>query len=474
MPEIENKEVQRIKNRVTEEGQGHVFRYWDELPEQSKQRLLAQLQGIDFALMRKLKKQCLDPAEEKGIEGDLEPAEVIPIPKTQSQRRNEERARQVGEELIRAGKVGAFLVAGGQGTRLDYPGPKGLFPIGPVTGKSLFQMHAEKILAAGRAYDVRIPWYIMTSETNDDATRHFFRENSFFGLKEGDIRFLKQKMIPALDEQGKFILDKNDHIFMSPDGHGGSLLALAESGALEDMKKRGVEIISYFQVDNVLIKIVDPVFIGHHVQADAEMSSKMVRKRNADEKVGVFGRISRKLKVIEYSDMKEEDAKAVNPDGSLKYDSGSIAVHLMNTHFIEQEVVGGLRLPYHIAHKKIDCLNEKGEEISPDKPNGYKFETFVFDALADTHRSVVMEVERTEEFSPVKNVRGEDSPETARRDLCNLFGRWLESAGLPVPRDEDGHVKIPVEINPLFARNEEELVIKLPKYVKIKDSLHLG
>jgi UDP-N-acetylglucosamine/UDP-N-acetylgalactosamine diphosphorylase len=239
------------------------------------------------------------------------------------------------------------------------------------------------------------------------------------------------------------------------------------------MKKRGIEIISYFQVDNVLIRIIDPVFIGYHVQAKAEMSSKMLRKRNPEEKVGLFGRVNGRLVVIEYSDMSDDDKKARNPDGRLKYGAGSIAIHLISTDFVQQEVAGGFKLPYHVAHKKIPYLDEEGNTVSPEEPNGYKFEAFIFDALQDTSHSIVMEVVREDEFSPVKNKNGVASPESAKRDISNFFGRWLESAEHSVPRDEQGNVNGAIEISPLFARSKEEFLAKGPYDFVFKGALFI-
>ena len=464
--------VRVVFERVAQAGQGHVFRWWGVLDAEARSRLVNQLSSIDFELLERLSRQLR--SKQADTLGHLEPPEVIAIPRTEKERRQAEEARRTGEALIRAGKVAAFLVAGGQGTRLGYDGPKGLFPIGPVTGKSLFEMHAEKILAASRTYETPIPWYIMTSETNDAETQAFFAENDFFGLGRDDVVFFRQKMIPALDADGKLILDAKDHVFLNPNGHGGSLLALVEGGAVDDMKARGIEVISYFQVDNVLIKIVDPVFIGHHAQAEAGMSSKMVMKRDAREKVGVFGMVDGKLRVVEYSDMTREDMEARNADGGLTYGAGSIAIHLIDVSFVEAEVRDGFRLPYHVAHKKIPCLNEEGDQILPDVPNGYKFEAFVFDALADAPRSVVMEVAREEEFSPVKNREGEDSPETAKRDLSNAFGRWLEAAGVAVPRTEGGDVDGWIEISPLYADGLEAFVEKAPRHLAFEHSLLIG
>ena len=444
---------------VYDHGQEHIFRFWDSLIDRGKDALMQQVAGIDFSLLEQHRALLLKGADAAGRQ-QPEPAPYIPVPNDEPGRKRAAEARRIGEAAIRAGKIAAFLVAGGQGTRLGFDGPKGCFPIGPVSGKTLFQMHAEKILAASREYGVAIPWAIMTSETNDAATREFFEKHAFFGLDPENVVFFSQRMIPALSGDGKMILDRKDHIFMNPNGHGGSLLAIQESGTLAAFEKRGIEILSYFQVDNVLIRIIDPVFIGYHIQDGAQMSSKMVQKSHPGEKVGVFGLKDGNLAVIEYSDLSRKDAEARLPNGSLKYGAGSIAIHLLNTDFVRREVEGGFRLPYHRAFKKVPCLDESGTFVEPESPNAWKFETFIFDALADTSSSVVMEIVREKEFSPVKNAEGSDSPDTARRDLANYYAGWLEAAGVSVPRNEQGDSAVPVEISPLFAPDREAFIKK--------------
>jgi len=448
-----------IIKKVYDNGQEHIFKYWDELDLNEKNVLLEQVKTLDFNLINE-HKLSLQQGTQKVVDTvDLDPAPFIPLPVTEKQLKHAKEAESVGKKAIMAGKVAAFLVAGGQGTRLGFNGPKGCYPIGPVSRKTLFQMHAEKIMAASKKYDAQIPWVIMTSETNDAATRLFFEQHDYFGL--GDmVRFFTQRNIPALTEDGAMILDKKNHIFMNPNGHGGSLLALQESGTTEFLKKHGVELLSYFQVDNVLINIIDPVFIGYHLLKTAEMSSKMVLKNDPLEKVGIFGISGGKLKVIEYSDMSKEDGFARNADGSFKYGSGSIAIHLINIDFVEDEIKDGFKLPYHTAYKKVPYLDNHGCEVLPDLPNACKFETFIFDALADTQNSIIMEIDRKEEFSPVKNTEGIDSVVTAKQDMSNYFAGWLEAAGVKIPYDQDGNVKANIEIDPLFAADKIEFIVK--------------
>ncbi|HHS12584.1 MAG TPA: UDPGP type 1 family protein [bacterium] len=443
-----------LKKEFEAHGQGHVFRWWAELNTASRRRLLDQCRNINWDEVRHFQ-SLLRVVDEQQMPGDLEPPRVIGIPKTLEEETRAREAREAGETAIRSGKTAAFVVAGGQGTRLGFDGPKGCFRIGPVTDRTLFQWQAERIRAASRRYGVSIPWFVMTSETNHEETCRFFEAHKHFGL-EPPVTFFRQRMVPALDESGKLIMNAKDHIFTSPNGHGGSLQTLYQSGALEQMADQNIEVISYFQVDNVLIRIIDPVFIGYHVLNRSEMSSKMLRKRHDFEKLGVFGRVNGQLTVVEYSDMKESDMTARNADGSRKYDAGNVAIHLIDVTFARKRVEEGFQLPVHAAHKKISFLDESGRLNEPDQPNGYKFETFVFEALPFAKRPVILEVRREEEFSPVKNREGEDSVETARRDLTQLFRHRLKSAGIDVP----SHVSR-IEISPLFAEDSDELKQKL-------------
>lgn len=466
-------EDQLLIQSVFDHKQEHIFRWWPELENESRQNLLAQIREIDFDQISHFQELLKNQSFVAKHDFFMEPPEVIHLPQTEGDKAKHHEARLVGEKMLSEGRVGTFMVAGGQGTRLGFEGPKGSYPICRMSGKSIFQIFAEKILAESRFYNVSVPWYIMTSETNDEATRAFFESNNYFGLISEDVYFVQQRMIPGLDSAGKLMLDAKDHLFKSPNGHGGSFLAMAEGGILKDCQKRGVELLSYFHVDNILIRPFDPVFIGFHKQSGSQMSSKMVQKRDAGEKVGVFGVVDGALCVVEYSDMSPEDMTATTPDGHLKYEAGSIGIHLFDTRFVAKMVEAGRKLPYHLAFKKIPFLSEEGQLINPEESNGYKFETFVFDAIRKAETSIILELKREEEFSPVKNRYGEDSPETARRDMSNYYADWLEAAGYDIPRDQDGNVPGVLEISPLYARNKEVFLANHPKDLKFNPVLLL-
>jgi len=470
-------EFQQLSEKARITGQEHVFRWWGNLDERGRRKLLYQLGTIDFDLVQTLISKYLHNVTGK-FQGVIEPTEVIYLPQTDEQVAQRRRMAELGAEAIRRGEVCLFIVAGGQGTRLRYDPPKGTYPICPLSRKSLFQVFAEKLIATSRRYDVTIPLYVMTSTINNNATQEFFRINHFFGLGKRNVMFVMQEMVPSVDFDGKIILKNKDEIAVNPNGHGGSIKALYDNQALEDMQSRKIKYISYHQVDNVLVRSIDPVFIGYHIAADAEMSLKVLRKRNAEEKLGVVGKIDGRTRVIEYCDIGPEMMYATNPDGSLKYGTGSIAIHIMNVDFLLRENREGFSLPYHAAKKIVPCIGDSGEPITPAEPNGIKFETFVFDALRDARRSVVLETDRSDEFAPLKNAAGDDSPVTARQALSNAHGRWLRMAGIDVPTDGDGNLAGVIEIGPLFALDPEELAAKvasgiLPRDIKFNGQLLL-
>lgn len=447
-----------IRRRVADVGQDHVFDFWDRLDDDERRGLLEELDALDFDEVSRLVKVHIRGDGDHGQTlPHLEPAPYIRLPETDAERQNFARAADRGRQAIRRGDVAAFLVAGGQGTRLGYDGPKGCCPIGPVSQKTLFQLFAEKLLAARRHYEASIPWYIMTSRDNDEVTRAFFADRDFFGLPADDVFFLRQGMMPAVDSDGQLLMASPARLALGPDGHGGAIRAMKRSGALEDMTRRGVKYISHFQVDNVLVSPVDPVFLGFHVQTESQMSSRMVKKRAADERVGHFCLVDGRLRVIEYSDMPPELAEQSLSNGELAFNGGSVAIHIYDVDFVEQLNQQGYELPFHRAWKKVPFVNRRSHRIRPRQPNANKFEMFIFDALPAARKTLVLEGHRSETFSPVKNARGEDSVETAQYDMMRQAARWLRDAGVNVDVTEAGVPIYRLEISPLFALNRETL-----------------
>lgn len=313
----------------------------------------------------------------------------------------------------------------------------------------------------------------MTSETNGTMTQDFFRSHRFFGIDPQQVCFFTQGMLPVVDLQGNLLMDSKSNIVMSPNGHGGVIIALREKGILDDMKRRGIKHIFYHQVDNVLIKIADPVFVGYHLMDHTEMSLKVVKKCHPEEKVGIVANIDGRLQVIEYSELSRDDMYAKGADGTLKYNAGNIAIHMMSIDFLEKVYQNGGAISYHTAIKRVPYLNENGMTIAPENNNAMKFESFIFDILKHVQKSVIMEVLREDEFSPVKNREGENSPETSRQDMINQFGRWLRKAGISIPTDPLGNVLGLIEISPYFALDEEELGNKIDKHMRFNGHLSL-
>jgi len=329
----------------------------------------------------------------------------------------------------------------------------------------LFHIHARKIVALERAYGSTVPFYIMTSRSNDHETKAFFEQHDYFGLSRDRVKFFVQGMWPALTADGRIVLDQKDHVFMSPDGHGGILSALRVNGMVDDMERRGLETLFYFQVDNPLVEIADPAFVGFHKKCGAQMSVKVCAKRDPQEGLGVVVRRNGRNAIVEYTELTKEQKHEVLPDGHLKFRFGSVAIHVFSMEFLKAEA--NAELPLHVAHKKVPYCDEQGNLVKPEKPNAYKFEKFIFDSLPDAETVLNYEFAREDEFSPVKNATGSDTPDTARRDMMRKWARWMEACGVQIPKNEEGDPLHKIELDPCFALGPEELKKKLKKGFKI-------
>jgi UDP-N-acetylglucosamine/UDP-N-acetylgalactosamine diphosphorylase len=460
-------DIDRLAPRLAAAGQQHLVDALEALAGSARESLARQLAAVDLALVGR-HAELLRAASAGAGPRRFEPPEVFPLARTHAQRARASRATELGQEALARGAVGYLTVAGGQASRLGYEGPKGAFRIGPVSDWSLFEIHARRLRAAQLRWKQAAPWYVMTSRANEQATREFFESHAYFGLDPRTVRFFSQAMVPALDPQGRILMAGPSELFLAPNGHGGSLQAFAESGALDDARSRGIRHLSYFQVDNPLAPPADALFIGLHRLEGASMSSKVVRKRDAAEKVGVLGRVDGKLACIEYSDLPPELREARDAQGELAFGAGNIAMHVIDVEFIAELNRGGLQLPWHVAKKSMrvweaGCMRET---------SGAKFETFVFDALESSPRSVTLEVERASEFSPVKNKSGEDSPDTTRADLCRMHAEWVRAAGLTLPPPDARGIH-PVEVDPLFAEDRETFVARRPGAPLVTERGHL-
>ncbi len=453
---IEN--LDKIRQQLAAHNQEQLLQFADELNENQLQELIAQISQLDFDQLDELINKYVLNQPKIEIPGTIESPPVYPLQPDGKLKALYEKALTLGNELISAGKVAAFTVAGGMGTRLNIKGPKGNVAVTPIRKKTLFAVFAESIAAWQKRLNCIIPWYIMTSPANHQATVSSFETNSYFGLNPKDVMFFPQGTMPSFDDStGKILLANKHQLALSPDGHGGSLRALHRSGALQDMKTRGVEMLSYFQIDNPLVHVIDPLFVGLHALEDAQMSSRSVIKCHPLEKVGNFALVDGKVAVIEYIDLPDELAHKKLPDGRLMFEAGSIAIHMINRKFVEKLNEHGFSLPWHRAHKKVPHINPQGRLVEPTEPNAIKLETFVFDALPLADKSIILQLDRQEQFAPVKNATGTDSLESSIQLQINRAARWLEQAGVKLPRKADGTPDAIIEISPLFALDPEEL-----------------
>ena len=466
--------IETLRATLAQIDQPHLLTFWDELDPPQQDQLRADIASINLEHVPGWVEQYVRAKPSFAPSGTIDPPPSYAFDDTTW---DVAHYRQIGETLLREGKVAAFTVAGGQGTRLGYDGPKGCYPGTPVTRKPLFRVFAEWLIAANRRWKTTIPWYIMTSPLNHDATRSFFEQHNHFDLDPANIMFFPQGVMPSFDmTTGRILLANKHAIATNPDGHGGSLRALATSGALADMHTRGIEQISYFQVDNPLCRVVDPVFLGLHAAApdsSGEMSTKVVSKTEPGEKVGVVAQVDGVTQVLEYSDLSDELTGAREPDGRLRLRAGNIAIHAISVDFVERLNAGGeCHLPFHRAEKKVQCIDPTtGATQTPDTPNAVKLEMFVFDAIplagkttpgqstdpAINKGSIVYEVDRVDEFAPIKNAQGNDSPATSARLQTERIARWLEWRKHPVPRRADGSPDCTLEISPITAMTKLDL-----------------
>jgi UDP-N-acetylglucosamine/UDP-N-acetylgalactosamine diphosphorylase len=458
-----NSEEQKLIEKIYERRQEHVLRFWGELNNDEKDLLVRDMERIDFGI---LDEAAIVRERKTDEERCVEPPAVIPVPRSEAQLKKETEAARAGNAYIESSRVAVFTAAGGQSSRLGLESPKGTYPVSPIMKKSLFQVHAEKILYVQDKFGIKVPWIIMVSETNRSQTIEFFEKSSYFGLDKAYTVFIEQGMFPAVNKDGKIFLRDKYRIFLNPSGHGGTFSALKKSGKIKWLKDLRIDEIFYFQVDNVLVKVLDPVFIGYHTEKKCGISSKSVQKRDAGEKVGVFALEDAKTTVVEYSEFSTVRVKGgKNPTEALT--AGNIAIHMINVDFAEKKGGDPKGLPLHIAFKAVPHIDHTGKPVKPEKPNGYKIETFIFDALRDSEESVIMDVPRESEFSPLKNKTGNESPETVHADQLRFFAGWFEEAGIAVPTETDGSPSYKLEVSPHFASYYDDFIKKIDKNIII-------
>lgn len=411
-----NNEYEKVIKKLEKFNQKNLINLLNKL--EDKTELIKQINSINFEQIMELYNKIKEP---KVI--DINKIEHINyVDKSKLSNEDLEEYNKTGEKIIRNGQYAVVTMAGGQGTRLGHIGPKGTFKIS-VNGeeKYLFQIIVESLQIANNRYDVIIPWYIMTSSENKEQTVKFLEENNYFGYPKEKVKFFVQGNLPLIDTNGELIIDKNCLIKEASDGNGSIYQSMKKDGIIEDMKKNNIKWIFVGGVDNILLKIVDPVLTGLTIKENNKISSKSVVKTNPKEKVGVFCKIAGKPKVIEYTELPEDMACKRDENNELVFGEVNILSHLYSIEALEE--LSNKKLPYHVAFKKANYLDNKGNYIEVSEPNAYKFEAFIFDAFEEYSDMSILRVKREEEFAPIKNAEGQDSPETA----CKLYADYMKS-----------------------------------------------
>jgi len=391
-------------DRLEEHGQEHIIEAYKKLDAAGKEKLAAQVEKIDWSIVAMAGHG--DLAQERG---KLEPLSALEVSEIE---KNRAKYETLGLDSIRAGKVGAVLLAGGQGTRLGSDGPKGKYNIGLTKEVFIFERLIRNLSDVTDKAGCYVPLYVMTSDKNNDETIAFFEEKNYFGYPKDYVLFFKQEMAPSVDFNGKLYMEAPDSLSLSPNGNGGWFYSMAVTGVLKDVKARGVEWLNIFAVDNVLQRIADPVFVGATLDSGCVSGAKVVRKAEPMEKIGVLCLEDGRPSIVEYYEMTEEIINSRNADGELSYNFGVILNYLFRVDKLEE--IMNAKMPVHVVEKKIPYINEKGEVIKPETPNGYKFELLVLDMIHLFENCLSYEVVRDYEFAPIKNKTGVDSVESAR------------------------------------------------------------
>ncbi len=451
----------RVAATLAEYGQEHLLQWWNELSGEQQNALETHIESVDFEMIQQVWQESKNPAALTGsavnrVDQAAAPGSVVLQPTSEADEAQWKQAAKVGAQRLADGKVAVITVAGGQGTRLGFAHPKGMFPIGPISDRSLFQVFAEQVLARKRRHGGEIPWLIMTSAATHTETVDFFKQNDFWGLDRETVAFFQQGSMPAVDaSSGRVLMSAPDALCLSPDGHGGLVMALKSSGLLDRMASDGVEDFFYHQVDNPTVILCDPALVGLHSLNNSQLTTCVVKKLCPTERMGVLVDIGDHVEIIEYSELDEEQAAREDASGQWIFWAGNTAIHVFSLAFLEHLTSGGGQLELHVAEKAVDHIDATGQMIEPSELNANKFERFIFDALPLAKTALIVEGNREREFNPVKNAQGSDSPATSRAALSRIGREWLACAGHTLQETAT------VEISPMTALDADELVDSL-------------
>ena len=457
----------QLSDQVNLYEQQSVLKYWHELNDSQRQGLAEQLQNIDFELIHSLWSKFIQGTKDQRDLSDIDAPASIRLSDHSSPSYDD--ANGSGGQLLREGRVGAIIVAGGQGSRLGFHHPKGLFPIGPLSERTLFQFITDKLAGLERKYATQIPLFVMTSPAVHEETISFFQEHKFFG-RQNRVHFFCQPTMPALDaETGKILLQATDRIFVSPNGHGGMLEAMHVAGILDLCATQGIDTLFYGQIDNPLSPTCSPALLGYHALSGSQVTLQTIAKQSPSDKTGNIVSLNGRTQIIEYSEIPIRIAEQKDGNGNLRLWAANIAVHVFQTTFLKQIIQSNQGLPYHIAYKRVPCLGEDGQPLNPTEPNAIKLERFIFDLLPIADNTLTVEALREDVFAPVKNAPTEDfsTPDTSRRGICNLYRRWLKEAGCQVAEG------IQVEIHPSYAVDLAQLKQRDDLPLKIDQDTYL-
>lgn len=463
-----------LRKQVDDTSQSHLLKFWDTISDIEQRSLISQISSTDLDMMRKIWQSSMNDDSPLDavhrIESARKPDKVIQQPKNTADFESWKQAAATGERELQNGHVAVITVAGGQGSRLGFEHPKGMFPIGPKSERTLFQIFAEQILARRRRHNAAIPWLIMTSDATHAETLEFLEQNKYFHLGKDTVHLFQQGSLPALDAAtGQILMTSRSELALSPDGHGGLVAALANAGLLNMLASHDIRHLFYHQVDNPTAIICDPAFIGFHTNQRSQVTTNVVRKVSPKERMGVLADVNGRTEIVEYSELTPEQAARCDASGDWIFWAGNTAIHIFDREFVEQLAGDGGQLPLHIARKNVAHIDSDGATVKPNdpaRPNAIKLERFIFDALPIAERTLIVEGNRAREFNPVKNRDGADSPETSRAALSRIGREWLAVAGQTV--DEGSSV----EISPLIALDADELATRLAsQLIRVSDLL---